>query len=193
MPEKKKGSIKAMAKEKEPEIKAVTSMVMPSAPPPTPYQKYDEAAEYDYYDRALREALRAKNPDKFNRLTSQMQALRASGNVGQWDTQKLIPRDYTEKLTDAEIKAVLSKLKPISGQDPYARFQNLRRSVNLAGKDHGWAERLDYSDYSPRDLAAEKVMSLGTDSGYFYRPTIQNGVLVRNTNIPDALMAMRNK
>lgn len=193
MPTKeKKGSVKVMSKsEPKEDAKSVMVVEKPTTPAPTPYSKYDEAAEYDYYDKALREALKSKNPQKFSQVTRDIQAMRSLGNVGQWDVQKAIPKDYTESLNDAEIKAILSKLKPISGQDPYQRFQQLRRSVNLAGKDYGWAERLNFTDYSPRDLAAEKVTSLGTDSGYFYRPTIQNGVLVRNTNIPDALMAMR--
>jgi len=181
----KKKTLKVMSK--EPEKKPVVT----TQPAATPYSKYDEAAEYNYYDAVLRKALEAKNPEKYKQLTRDIQTMRSVGNVGQWDVQRLIPKDYAEKLDDAEIKAVLSKLPPIGGQDPYTRFQALRKSPNLAGKDFGWAQRYDFSEYGPRDLAAEKVMSLATDSGQYYRPTVQNGVIVRNTNIPAALGVMR--
>lgn len=187
----KKAPLKAMSKKVVVEEAAPIVIPMAATMAENKYAKYDEAAEYDYYDQVLRQALMAKNPAKFREVTQNIQNARASGNVGKWDVQKIIPKDYQEKLTDGEIKAALSKLKPIGGQDPYKRFQELRRRPQLAGTDYGWMERSDFSDYSPRDLAAEKVMSLATNQGGYYRPMIKNGLLTRQANIPEALSVMR--
>lgn len=196
----KKTSLKVMSKSKDTPSKVTTTTITTTPQKrendnsvldvmsASPYRKYDEAAEYDYYDRSLRDALRAKNPAKYDALVQAMGAAR-QGGAERWNIQKMIPQDYAEKLSTDEIKQVLSKLKPVEGKAAFERFQQLRKAKELGGTDYGWAERSDFSDYSPRDLSIDKTTSFG-DRDSYYRPEVKEGRLLRSTNIPAALAVM---
>lgn len=175
MPDKKQ--LEAMAKKPNPEN-----------------QKYDEDAEYAYYDEQLRKALEAKNPAKFKQYTQtisgkrqenleRMNALLALKKAGadlpatklaeMWQEGKMPtpPSDYTEGLTEQDIRAVL-------GNDQYNRFMQLRRlprfssvnGISLRGEQ-------DLARYSPIDLAIPKVVgNLSTGYEGKYTPPASFGV-----------------
>lgn len=162
----------------------------PAAPAPAQDQasamgKYDDAAEYHYYDTMLRQALRDKNPEMFDFYVSEIAKMRQAGpeQGNRWDTQQAIPQGYEGlTLSPDEIKSVLGAAKPLNTGDPYQRFMELRKRPGLGGFDYGYMQRQDYSDYSPRDLSVEKVMSF-VDGNKYYKAEVKNGKLERKTNM----------
>jgi hypothetical protein len=169
MPEEKES--KSIAKETK---KAATR---------SPLQKYDEAAEYAYYSAPLREALRNKNPDKFQQFLDLKNKLAEGDPSARWDIQNaILPLQWNDKLTKDEIRSILSQLTPVDGQDPYERFMQLRQSPELGKYDYGYAERSTFDDFSPRDLGTRATTSW-EDGTYYYKPEVRNGKLVRKTNL----------
>jgi hypothetical protein len=157
----------------------------------SPFAAYDEAAEYHYYDLPLRQALRNKNPEMFDKLFEKKRQMveqhkmeaKSKTPGDYYDFNKIIPTlGWQDKLTNDEIKTILSKLAPVEGVDPYQRFMELRKKKEFGGMDYGFIERFNFDDYSPRDLAIAATTSYG-DRDKYYKAEVVNGKLVRKTNL----------
>ena len=166
---------------------------MPNGKEKSPLAKYDEAAEFAYYNAPLREALRKKNPTMFDRMVARKQEAYQKGlseghsPFEQFDLHNIIPKmineGWRDKLSEDEMKDILSKLTPVEGQDPYARFMQLRKERQFGGGVSGIDDPANtFQGYDATELAVSPTTSW-EDAGTYYRPTIENGRLVRKTNL----------
>lgn len=175
MPDKKQ--LEAMAKKPNPET-----------------QKYDEDAEYAYYDEQLRKALEAKDPAKFreysqvisnkrkenlNKLNTLLALKKSSpdfsgAKFGESLPQNVMPApssEYTANLTPQDVKAIL-------GDKQYQRYLQLRRLPRFSSVDgKTLRDETSLSAYSPIDLSIQKVVGdLSTGYEGKYTPPASFGV-----------------
>ena len=154
---------------------------------------YDRMAEYMYYHKFLQDALQKRNPVGVGVYQQEMRDLYNQQASEHGPTVPYYDRKHAQEkaiqvrskykggdLSEDEVKAILSNVSPIEGQNPYERFRQLRDEA--FAYDMGLFKRDKPIEGFTLEQYFPMVSSSIEEDGRFYRPEVKEGRLVRRTN-----------